>query len=152
MLLITQVVCFVPPILLAAVGIALGSFDEFPNILFLISFVLLMLNTVANPIVQSIFRKEIRDVVMRIYRGVCKRRNKREPLQAYSNSSENEAPPISTVTTASQVEPPSQLTVVPTINGKVLDTDSEEESRQPTVGKQVSFHLKPIHTPHDTDD
>ena len=64
-LVITQLVCFSPALLTAFIG-RIFSYDNVPNAVFLIDFILVLLNSAINPIIQSFLRKPIRDVVLSV--------------------------------------------------------------------------------------
>ena len=66
----TQAICFLPPTLSAFVSVFIGV-ENIPDAVLTISLILVMSNTAINPIVQSIFRKEMRQVIHSILR-ICK--------------------------------------------------------------------------------
>ena len=67
-LLVTQLVCFAPGLLTAFVGRIIGSYDPVPDIIFFIDFVFVLSNAALNPIIQSGFRKPIREALQSKFR------------------------------------------------------------------------------------
>ena len=61
-LLVTQAICFLPGVISAFVGVIIRA-DNLPNAVLIISLLLIMSNAAINPIVQSIFRREMREVI-----------------------------------------------------------------------------------------
>ena len=66
-LLTVQVVCILPAVGTALIGAAFGGYDQVPNFVFQIDTVLLLSNMAVNPIVQSVFRMEIRTAVCSVF-------------------------------------------------------------------------------------
>ena len=74
----TQAFCFLPPCLSAFVGVFIGA-ENIPNAILTLSLLLIMSNAAINPIVQSIFRKEMRQIFDKILQPFkCCRRNKKD--------------------------------------------------------------------------
>ena len=72
-LILVQVICLLPAILTALGGSAAGGFENIPAFLLQIDTVLLLSNMAANPIVQSIFRQDVRTDLRIIFNFVtCK--------------------------------------------------------------------------------
>lgn len=74
----TQAFCFLPPTISAFVGVFIGA-ETLPNAVLILSLLLVMSNAAINPIVQSIFRKEMRQIFDKILKPLkCCRDNKKE--------------------------------------------------------------------------
>ena len=61
-LFLVQIICFGPGILIAISGFFVG-FGNIPSTVYLVGFVIVLLNPAANPIIQSIFKKEVRETL-----------------------------------------------------------------------------------------
>ena len=71
----TQAFCFLPPTISALVGVVVGA-QNIPNAILVLSLLLIMSNAAINPIVQSIFRKEMREIFQKV--KCCRRQKKIE--------------------------------------------------------------------------
>lgn len=73
-LILVQLVCLLPAVLTALGGAAAGAIESIPEFVLQIDTVLVLANMAANPIVQSIFRMDVRTDVTRIFHFLtCKR-------------------------------------------------------------------------------
>ena len=61
-LFLVQIICFGPGILIAISGFFVG-FENIPSTVYLVGFVIVLFNPAINPILQSIFKKEVRETL-----------------------------------------------------------------------------------------
>ena len=102
-LVMTQLVCFSPALLTAFIG-RIFSYDNVPNVVFLIDFILVLLNSAMNPIIQSFLRKPIRDAVMSVIK--CPSCKSTPPVSADNSPSGSSTEPPNFQKLDSSTEPP----------------------------------------------
>ena len=66
-LFLVQIVCFGPGILIAISGFFVG-FENIPSMVYLVGFVIILLNPAINPILQSVFKKEVRETLSSMWK------------------------------------------------------------------------------------
>ena len=66
-LFLVQIVCFGPGILIAISGFFVG-FENIPSTVYLVGFVIILLNPAINPILQSVFKKEVRETLSSMWK------------------------------------------------------------------------------------
>ena len=87
-LILVQVVCILPAILTALGGAAASGFERIPPVLLQIDTVLLLSNMAANPVVQSIFRMDVRTDLKRMFNFVtCKQCRSRSNVESNGHDS-----------------------------------------------------------------
>ena len=74
-LLVVNVVCFLPFILAGIAGFVVG-FSNFPTGMYAAVLFLFLLNNVANPVVQSLFRPDIKETILKLKRRIMGQSNK----------------------------------------------------------------------------
>ena len=70
-LLIVMVVCFIPSTLYGIIGLIIGS-ENLPDPVLASVVIFFLINSIANPIVQSYFRKDLNEFIVRMYKKVAK--------------------------------------------------------------------------------
>ena len=87
-LILVQIVCIVPAVCTALGGVIAGDFTSIPEFIFQIDTVLLLSNMAANPIVQSIFRSDVRADLKRLFNLVtCKKCRNNSSVESGKNDS-----------------------------------------------------------------